>query len=312
MDQIRTEVGRVVVGQEDLVDGLLSALVCGGHVLIEGIPGLAKTLAVSTLAQALDISFNRIQFTPDLLPGDVVGTQIFDPIKGTFSARKGLVFCHVLLADEINRSPAKVQSALLEAMQEKQVTIGDEAYQLEEPYLVLATQNPIEQEGTYPLPEAQLDRFMYKLRVGYPTMDDEREVLRRMSKSAPNLEVKPVLSQKRILALRACLDEIHMDDSVEDYILRIVSATRNPDSFGIEGAEEFERGASPRATIFLAKAAKSAALADGRDYVVPGDVKRRAPDVLRHRIARTYSAEASGVTTDELAAAVLAKVELPQ
>ncbi|MFV1993927.1 MAG: AAA family ATPase [Verrucomicrobiales bacterium] len=311
IDEIRSQIGRVVVGQDRLIDELLMALLCGGHVLIEGFPGLAKTLVVSTLAQTLEVSFNRIQFTPDLLPGDLIGTLIFNPKSGEFNSHKGPIFANILLADEINRSPAKVQSALLEAMQEKQVTIGDTCYPLDEPFMVLATQNPIEQEGTYSLPEAQLDRFMFKLTVDYPSFKDEKEIMRRMSAAAPVLEVDPVVHGEEVLVMRARLDEVFVKEEIEDYILRLVDATRDPEKYALDIAPLIRHGASPRASIFLAKAAKARALFDGRDYVVPGDVKAAAPIVLRHRVAVTYKAEAKDMTSDHLIQEILGSVEIP-
>lgn len=312
LQQLRDEVARVVVGQEKVVDLLLLALLCSGHVLIEGVPGLAKTLLISTLARTLDTSFNRIQFTPDLLPGDLVGTLIFHPKTGEFVTQKGPVFANVVLADEINRSPAKVQSALLEAMQERQVSIGNDTFPLDEPFIVLATQNPIEQEGTYPLPEAQLDRFLFKVVVGYPTIEQEREVLRRMSRSTPDLSVRAVACGETILRMRKCLDQVFLKDLVELYILHLVDATRHPANYGLPQEETYIRhGASPRASIFLAKAAKAYALMRGRDYVVPADVHAIAPSVLRHRIALTYKAQAQKVTSDQVIDRIFNQVPVP-
>jgi MoxR-like ATPase len=311
LHKIRDQISQVVVGQEELVEELLMALLCGGHVLIEGFPGLAKTLMVSTLSQTLHASFSRIQFTPDLLPGDLVGTLVFNPKTGEFYPQKGPIFCNVLLADEINRSPAKVQSALLEAMQERQVTIGDTSYKLDEPFMVLATQNPIEQEGTYSLPEAQLDRFMFKLRVDYPTFEQEQEVMRRMSKASPKLEVDAVVSREEILAMRQRLDEVFLKEEIEEYILHLVKATRVPSEYGLEMDEFIRHGASPRASIFLAKAARARALFDGRNYVVPGDVKASAPIILRHRVAVTYKAEAREIRSDDIVRELLNTVPLP-
>jgi MoxR-like ATPase len=309
---LRDEIARVVVGQEKVVDLLLLALLCSGHVLIEGVPGLAKTLLISTLAKTLDTTFNRIQFTPDLLPGDLVGTLVFHPKTGEFLTQKGPVFANVVLADEINRSPAKVQSALLEAMQEKQVSIGNETFPLEEPFIVLATQNPIEQEGTYPLPEAQLDRFLFKALIDYPTIDQEREILRRMSKSSPNLDVKSVAHGETILRMRQCLDQVFLKDVVELYILHLVDASRHPAKYGLAQEESFIRhGASPRASIFLAKAAKAHALMRGRNYVVPADVHAIAPSVLRHRIALTYKAQAQKVSSDQVIDRIFKQVPVP-
>jgi MoxR-like ATPase len=309
---IREEIAKVVIGQDQVVDRLLIAILCGGHVLIEGVPGLAKTLLVSTLARTLDASFSRIQFTPDLLPGDLVGTQIFHPQSGEFHTRKGPVFAQILLADEINRSPAKVQSALLEAMQEKQVTIGEESFALEEPFMVLATQNPIEQEGTYPLPEAQLDRFLFKIIVRYPGLEQEREILRRMSKNAPDLAVERVTGAPAILELRRALDGVFMKDVIESYILQVVDASRRPGEYGLEDLVPLIRhGASPRASIYLAKGAKARALLEGRDYVVPSDVQEIAPEVLRHRIALTYKAQARDLTADHVIESIFRKISVP-
>jgi len=312
LQAIRDEIARVVVGQDAVVNRVLMALLCSGHVLIEGVPGLAKTLLVSTLAKTLDTSFNRIQFTPDLLPGDLVGTLVFHPKSGEFHTQKGPIFANILLADEINRSPAKVQSALLEAMQEKQVSIGDETFKLDEPFMVLATQNPIEQEGTYPLPEAQLDRFIFKVLVTYPTLEQERSVMRRMSRNEPPLKAEPVVDGPKILALRKCLDEVFMKDTVEHYILNIVDATRHPADYELPELEPWIRhGASPRASINLAKASKAHALMEGRDYVVPADVKAIAPEVLRHRIAVTYKAEAQDVSSEQIVESIFRKIEVP-
>jgi MoxR-like ATPase len=280
-------------------------------VLLEGVPGLAKTLTVRTLAETINTTFNRIQFTPDLLPADVVGTQIFDQGTGKFSVKKGPIFANIILADEINRAPAKVQAALLEAMQEKQVTIGGTTFKLEEPFLVLATQNPIEQEGTYPLPEAQVDRFMLKLRVGYPTKEEEREIMRRMATGAP-IEVQRVASPQAILDARRRISELYMDERIVDYIVEIVHATRAPAEAGLADlAPLIEFGASPRATIALAQASRAHAFLRGRTFVTPDDVKAIAPDVLRHRVLTTYEAEAEEVTSDELVRRILAKVESP-
>tara|TARA_R110002096_G_scaffold100173_5_gene221973 strand:- start:5960 stop:6943 length:984 start_codon:yes stop_codon:yes gene_type:complete len=312
LSRIRDEIAKVVVGQEEVVERLLIAMLCSGHVLIEGVPGLAKTLLVSTLAKALDVDFNRIQFTPDLLPGDLVGTLVFHPKTGEFHTQKGPVFSNILLADEINRSPAKVQSALLEAMQEKQVSIGEESFKLDEPYMVLATQNPIEQEGTYPLPEAQLDRFLFKVIVKYPTLEQEQKIMRKMAQSSPDLEVSSIAGGPEILKLRKSLDEVFMKDTVESYILHIVDATRHPETYGLEELGPMIRhGASPRASINLAKASKACAMMDGRDYVLPADVRAIANEVMRHRIALTYKAEAKDVTPDEVVEQIFKKVPVP-
>lgn len=311
LDRVRKEVGKVVVGQSKLIDRLLLALICNGHVLIEGIPGLAKTLTVNSLAKALHASFSRIQFTPDLLPSDLLGTLIYNPETREFTTHKGPVFANIVLTDEINRSPAKVQSALLEAMQEKQVTIGDTTYKLDTPFLVLATQNPIEQEGTYPLPEAQVDRFMFKLKVEYPTMDEEHEILRRMAKSTPILDIEPVATLDDIMKLREKLDKVFIDEKIERYILKLVNATRNPDQYNLELKEFIRFGASPRATIFLAMASKGHAMLENREFVTPQDVKIVAMDVLRHRVAITYRAEALGKTSEYIIQTILDSIDLP-
>ena len=300
------------MGQREMVEGLVMGLLCNGHVLLEGVPGLAKTLTVHTLAQAIHATFARIQFTPDLLPADLVGTLIYNPREGSFSAKKGPVFANIVLADEINRAPAKVQSALLEAMQERQVTIGDETYPLPAPFLVLATQNPIEQEGTYPLPEAQVDRFMLKLKITYPSKQDERRVLDRMASSAPQTDVQPVVTLDELLAARQVVDQIYVDDKIRDYVVDVVQATRAPDDFGIgETARLIEFGASPRATIALILASRAAAFLDGRGYVSPQDVKSVAFKVLRHRIIASYEAEAEGLTSDDLVKRILDHVPVP-
>jgi MoxR-like ATPase len=304
-------VARRVVGQDYMVERLLISLLTGGHVLLEGVPGLAKTLTVRTLAETIHTSFQRIQFTPDLLPADVVGTQVYDQSNGQFSVKRGPIFANIVLADEINRAPAKVQAALLEAMQEKQVTIGGTTYKLEEPFLVLATQNPIEQEGTYPLPEAQVDRFMMKLRVGYPTRDEEKEILRRMAGGAV-IPIEAVATPAQILEARARIAELYLDDRIVDYIVEIVQATRAPAESGLKDvAALIEFGASPRATIALAQASRAHAFLRGRTFVTPDDVKAIAPDVLRHRIITTFEAEAESVTSDMLVQRVLAAVESP-
>ena len=305
------QVGRRVVGQDYMVERLLIGLLTGGHVLLEGVPGLAKTLTVRTLAETIRTSFQRIQFTPDLLPADVVGTQIFDQSTGRFTVKQGPVFANVVLADEINRAPAKVQAALLEAMQEKQVTIGGETFRLPEPFLVLATQNPIEQEGTYPLPEAQLDRFMLKLRVGYPTRDEEREIMRRMAGGAP-INVTPVAGPAQILEARQRIAALYMDERIVDYIVDVVHATRAPKEAGLADlAPLIEFGASPRATIALAQASRAHAFLRGRAYVTPDDVKAIAPDVLRHRVLTSFEADAEEVTSDDVVARVLQRVPSP-
>jgi len=311
LGRIREEIAGVIVGQRDLVDRLLLALLANQHVLIEGVPGLAKTLSVTTLAGAIQASFQRIQFTPDLLPADLIGTLIYSPKDGEFSTKKGPIFANIVLADEINRAPAKVQSALLEAMQERQVTIGDQTYPLPDPFMVLATQNPIDQEGTYPLPEAQVDRFMLKAKVQYPTREQELEILRRMAKSTPDLSVDALIQPADIVRLRRLADEIYVDPKVEEYIVNLVEATRNPKAYRLDIADLIRYGASPRATIFLALAAKAHALLAGRGYVTPQDVKLIAMDVLRHRLIVTYEAEAEEKSSEDLVRLVLDAVEVP-
>jgi MoxR-like ATPase len=310
-ERLLTEMRRVIVGQEDLLKKMLVGLLSNGHILLEGVPGLAKTTAVSTLARAIHAKFQRIQFTPDLLPADILGTQVFSPRDGTFSIRRGPIFANFVLADEINRAPAKVQSALLEAMQERQVTIAQETFRLEEPFLVLATQNPIEQEGTYPLPEAQVDRFMLKLIVDYPTAAEERKILDRMATQRGAAQIDAVLDPQRILDARRLIDEIYMDDKIKDYIVALVHATRRPAERKLKIAEWIEYGASPRATIFLALGAKAMAFLAGRGYVTPQDVKDIAPDVLRHRVIISYEAEAEEKTSDDVVRHVLDHVEVP-
>jgi MoxR-like ATPase len=311
IQDVSRQVALRVVGQEYMIDRLLISLLTGGHVLLEGVPGLAKTLTVRTLAETIATSFSRIQFTPDLLPADVIGTQIYDQSTGKFMVKKGPIFANIILADEINRAPAKVQAALLEAMQEKQVTIGGTTYKLEEPFLVLATQNPIEQEGTYPLPEAQVDRFMLKLRVGYPTRDEEREIMRRMA-GGHAIEVRHAATPEAILEARGRIADLYMDDRIVDYIVDIVHATREPAAAGLKDLVPLiEFGASPRATIALAQASRAHAFLRGRAFVTPDDIKAIAPDVLRHRVLTTYEAEAEEVSSDEIVRRVLAKVESP-
>jgi MoxR-like ATPase len=298
--RLREEIGKVVVGQRALVDRLLIGLLANGHVLLEGVPGLAKTLSVKTLARTIAADFSRIQFTPDLLPADLLGTLIYNPRDSSFTTKKGPIFANVVLADEINRAPAKVQSALLEAMQERQVPIGDTSFPLPEPFLVLATMNPIEQEGTYPLPEAQVDRFMLKLSVGYPTREEEREILGRMATTNHGPEASPVVSPAEIIAARGLVDAIYMDDKVRDYVLDLVFATRDPKAFKLDLAPYIQYGASPRATLYLTLAAKAHAFLQGRGYVTPQDVKSIGGDVLRHRIIVTYEAEAEEITAEAL------------
>jgi MoxR-like ATPase len=311
LDPLYREMERVIVGQRAMLDRLLIGFLTGGHILLEGVPGLAKTLAVRTLAQGLRLSFQRIQFTPDLLPADVIGTQIYNPRTGEFSVKKGPVFANLVLADEINRAPAKVQSALLEAMQEKQVTIGDTTYRLEQPFLVLATQNPIEQEGTYPLPEAQVDRFMLKLRLTYPSKDEELTILNRMSAIEPDLTVAPVLHSADIFEMRRAIDQVYVDDKIKRYIVDLVHATRKPADYGLDLAPYIQFGASPRATIFLTRAAKGQAFLAGRGYVTPQDVKSIGHDVLRHRVTITYEAEAEEITPEVLLQRILDHLKVP-
>ncbi|MBK7906779.1 MAG: AAA family ATPase [Gemmatimonadetes bacterium] len=308
---ILDQVSQRVVGQQAMVERLLIALFTGGHVLLEGVPGLAKTLTVRTLAETVRTSFSRIQFTPDLLPADVIGTQVFDQATATFSVKRGPIFANIVLADEINRAPAKVQAALLEAMQEKQVTIGGTSFPLVEPFLVLATQNPIEQEGTYPLPEAQVDRFMLKLRVGYPTRDEEREIMKRMA-GGEAIDVKAVAGPEELMAARKQIAALFLDPRLGDYIVDLIHATRAPKDAGLADLVPLvEYGASPRATIALAQAARAHAFLRGRDFVSPDDVKAMAPDVLRHRVLLSFEAEAENVSSDEVIARILAAVPAP-
>lgn len=311
VSMIRTGMDRRIVGQKHLVDSLLIALLCNGHILLEGVPGLAKTLAIKTLANLVDAKYNRIQFTPDLLPADVIGTLIYSVKKETFEVRKGPVFANFVLADEINRAPAKVQSALLEAMQERQVTIGDETYPLPDPFLVMATQNPIEQEGTYPLPEAQVDRFLLKVVIGYPDMQEEKAIIRQNIRGA--LEpVRPVIDPKEILEVQDIVGKIYLDEKIETYIVDIVFATRQPAKFGLpdlQGIISF--GASPRASISLALASRAYAFLQGRGYVIPEDVRAVCHDVLRHRIGLTYEAEANNIGADEVITNILDKISVP-
>ena len=310
--RIRIELQKRVVGQEAMIDRLLIGLLTGGHVLLEGVPGLAKTLTVRALAQAIDTGFSRIQFTPDMLPADVIGTEVFNPREATYSIKKGPIFSNLILADEINRAPAKVQAALLEAMQERQVTIGDTTLRLEEPFLVLATQNPIEQEGTYPLPEAQVDRFMLKVKVGYPTKQEERKIVDRMASGQGEPTAKAVATPDQIRSARQAVDAVFIDDKVCNYIIDLVHATRDPAAAGIAELEGMiEMGASPRASIYLTKAAKANAFLQGRTYATPHDVKNIAPDVLRHRIVLTYEAEAEGKVSDDIVDRILVGILVP-
>lgn len=311
VSMIRTGMDRRIVGQEHLVDSLLIALLCNGHVLLEGVPGLAKTLAIKTLASLVDAKYSRIQFTPDLLPADVTGTLIYSIKKETFEVKKGPIFANFVLADEINRAPAKVQSALLEAMQERQVTIGDDTFKLPEPFLVMATQNPIEQEGTYPLPEAQVDRFLLKVVIGYPTQSEEKQIIRQNIKGS--LEpVRPVLDPKEILEVQKIVEKIYIDEKIENYIVDIVFATRMPAKFGLNDLQSLiSFGASPRASISLALAARAYAFLQGRGYVIPEDVRAVCHDVLRHRIGLTYEAEANNIGSDDIITDILDKIAVP-
>lgn len=312
IELLRREMGRVIVGQQYLVDRLIVGLLANGHVLLEGVPGLAKTLAVKTLARCVKAEFRRIQFTPDLLPADVVGTLIYSPKEGEFTTKKGPIFTNLLLADEINRAPAKVQSALLEGMQERQVTIGDVTYLLPEPFLVLATENPIDQEGTYPLPEAQTDRFMLKLKIDYPGREDELRILENNANTAVKHEVNPVVDPESIFQARKLVDQVYVDDKLKGYVVDVVLATRNPASYGAAELEAFIRfGASPRATINLALAAKALAFVEGRSFVTPQDVKNIGPDVLRHRVIVSYEAEAENISSEEVVRRIFETVPVP-
>ncbi len=310
VEQLIGEVHRVIVGQKYMVERLLIGLLTRGHILLEGVPGLAKTLAVKTLSSAIATKFQRIQFTPDLLPADLIGTMIYSQKDGTFSPKKGPLFANLILADEINRAPAKVQSALLEAMQERQVTIGDQTYPLEEPFLVLATQNPIEHEGTYPLPEAQIDRFMLKLKIDYPDPKEERQILDLMSQDDP-VSVARVVTPADILRVREVVKEVYVDDRIKDYIVQLVFATRKPQEFKLDLRDLIQFGASPRATIFLAQASRAHAFIKGRGYVTPEDIKAIGMDVLRHRIILTYEAEAEEVTAESVISRIFDAVQVP-
>jgi MoxR-like ATPase len=311
LQRVREEIGKVLVGQTHLVDGLLIGLLTNGHVLLEGVPGLAKTTAVKALASALHGVFHRVQFTPDLLPADLTGNLIYNPQKGEYSTRLGPLFANIVLADEINRAPAKVQSALLEAMQEHQVTIGETTYKLPEPFLVLATENPIDQEGTYPLPEAQVDRFMLKVVIDYPSAAEEKVILRRMARSHPQLDIEPVMEAKEVLRVRELMDGIFLDEKIEDYILSLVLATRQAGKHVPELEGLVRYGASPRATINLTLASRAQALLQGRAYVTPQDVKTVAPDVLRHRVITTFEAQAEDVSSEKIVRTLLDKLPVP-
>jgi len=311
VEALKAEMGKVIVGQKYLIERLLVGLLANGHVLIEGVPGLAKTMSVRVLSQAISTGFQRLQFTPDLLPADLIGTLVYNPKDGNFTTKKGPIFSNIILADEINRAPAKVQSALLEAMQERQVTIGDKTYKLDEPFLVLATQNPIEQEGTYPLPEAQTDRFMLKLSIGYPSKEEEREILRRMAVTDKKIEVQPVVKPQDIMNARKVVDEVYMDEKIEKYIIDIVFATRNPKEYKLDIENLIQYGASPRATIILTLAAKAYAFVQGRGYVTPQDVKSIGMDVLRHRVIITYEAEAEDMTSEAVVKKIFDEIPVP-
>ncbi len=312
VEDLLNEIHKVIIGQDYLIERLLVGLLANGHVLIEGVPGLAKTLSVSVLSSAISTNFQRLQFTPDLLPADLLGTLVYNPKDGAFTTKKGPIFSNIILADEINRAPAKVQSALLEAMQERQVTIGENTYKLDDPFLVLATQNPIEQEGTYPLPEAQVDRFMLKINIGYPSKEEEHKILQRMAVTNKEIEVSPVVSPKKIIEVRNLVNEIYMDEKIERYIVDIVFATRNPKDYGLDDLEGLiEYGASPRASINLAIAARAYAFIKQRGYVTPQDVKSIGPDILRHRVIPSYEAEAEEKTSEDIIKRVFEEIEVP-
>jgi MoxR-like ATPase len=312
IEDIYREVGKVIVGQRYMIDRLLTGLLADGHVLLEGVPGLAKTLTVSSLARVINTKFQRLQFTPDLLPADLVGTLIYNQKEAEFTVKKGPIFANIILADEINRSPAKVQSALLEAMQEKQVTIGETTYPLDEPFLALATQNPVEQEGTYPLPEAQVDRFMLKIIIGYPSEEEEMEVMRRMAKTGKPEPLQPVISTEKVMEARRVINELYIDEKVEQYIIDLVFATRNPENYGLGKLTDLINfGASPRASINLNLAARAQAYMDHRAYVTPEDVRTIAMDVLRHRIIPTFEAEAEEITSEDLIKEIMGTVQVP-
>ncbi|HDZ76764.1 MAG TPA: AAA family ATPase [Candidatus Omnitrophica bacterium] len=311
IERLRQEIAKVIVGQNYIIERLLIGLLADGHILLEGVPGLAKTMSVSTLAQAISAKFQRIQFTPDLLPADLIGTQIYNLKDAAFKVKKGPIFANIILADEINRAPAKVQSALLEAMQEQQVTIGEETFKLNDPFLVLATQNPIEQEGTYPLPEAQVDRFMLKLNITYPNRKEEQQILKRMAEVGKKIKVEPVVKPEEILKARGVINQVYLDEKLEGYIVDIVMATREPEVFKIDVKDYIEYGASPRATIYLALAAKAYAFLHGRGYVIPQDIKKIGHDVLRHRIIVTYEAEADEITSENIIDKIFDTIEVP-
>jgi MoxR-like ATPase len=312
IEDIYTELDKVIVGQEYMINRLLVGLLADGHVLLEGVPGLAKTLTVSSLAKVIGTDFQRLQFTPDLLPADLIGTLIYNQKEAEFTVKKGPIFANIILADEINRSPAKVQSALLEAMQEKQVTIGDTTYPLDKPFLTLATQNPVEQEGTYPLPEAQVDRFMLKINIDYPSESEELEIMRRMAKTADKKELHPVITTEKVLEAREVVDQIYADEKVEQYIIDLVFATRYPEKYDLEDLSELINfGASPRASINLNLAARAHAFMEHRPYVTPEDVRTIAMDVLRHRVIPTFEAEAENITSEDLIDNIMSKIQVP-
>lgn len=312
IQELLTEIRKVIIGQDYLIERLLVGLLANGHVLIEGVPGLAKTMSVRVLSAAISTGFQRLQFTPDLLPADLVGTLVYNPKDGNFTTKKGPIFSNIILADEINRAPAKVQSALLEAMQERQVTIGENTFKLDEPFLVLATQNPIEQEGTYPLPEAQIDRFMLKINIGYPNKEEELKILKSMAVTDKKIDVKPVVDPKTILNARKVINEIYMDEKIEKYIVDITFATRNPKDYGLSDLDGLiEYGASPRASINLAIASKAYAFVQCRGYVTPQDVKSIGPDILRHRVIPSYEAEAEDKTSEDIIKRIFEEIEVP-
>jgi MoxR-like ATPase len=310
VEKLLTEIGKVIVGQRIFVEKLLIGLLADGHILIEGVPGLAKTLSVKTLSDCLRTKFQRIQFTPDLLPADLTGTLIYNPQQSNFTTKKGPIFANIILADEINRAPAKVQSALLEAMQERQVTIGENTYPLDEPFLVLATQNPLEQEGTYPLPEAQIDRFMLKLKITYPSPEEEKEIIERMTRGV-EIEVNQIITPAEIIKARQVVNEIYVDEKIKDYVIALVFASRNPERYKLDLKHLIEYGASPRASIYLVLAAKAQAFLRGRGYVTPDDIKAVGYDVLRHRIIVTYEAEAEEITSEDIITKIFDAIEVP-
>jgi len=309
---LTTEIEKVIVGQKYLIERLLVGLMANGHILVEGVPGLAKTMSIRTLSAAIKTKFQRLQFTPDLLPADLIGTLIYNPKEGVFTTKKGPIFANIILADEINRAPAKVQSALLEAMQERQVTIGENTFKLDDPFLVMATENPIEQEGTYPLPEAQIDRFMLKINITYPSKEEELQIMKRMGYTSKEIKVKPVVDPKDIIRVRGVVDEIYIDEKIEKYILDVIFATREPKNYGLDELTNLiQYGASPRASIYLAVAAKAYAFIQGRGYVTPQDIKSIGPDVLRHRVIASYEAEAEEKTSEDIIKRIFEEIEVP-